>query len=129
MQNTQSSFAVNDLYPIGTPFDAIKSAQQFQNELIAKQQDSARLLQLQANEKLTWQKFIKSPIGIAILVFFFVLVIIYIANPPFTQSPKDSPLEEGSPSFVRAIVTSLLFAVMAFILPLIYRKLVHLEQQ
>lgn len=125
----QGNFAANDLYPIGTPFDAIKSAQQFQNELLAKQQDSARLSQLKANEQLTWQKFLKSPIGIAVIVFFIVLLIVYIANPPFTQSPKDSPLEEGSPSFVRAIVTSLIFATLAFITPIIYRKLVHMQSQ
>jgi len=123
----QQPIQINDLYPIGTPFEAIKSTQQLQNELIAKQQDSARLSQLQANERLTFQKFVKSPIGVAIIVFFFVLLIIYLANPPFTQKDKDSPLEEGSPSFFKATVTALLFAMIAFVAPLIYRRLMDMQ--
>lgn len=113
----------NDLYPPGIPFEQIRASKYLEQELRQRAQSSEQLAQIKANEKINIVKFVKSPLGIAIIVFFFVLLIIYIANPPFTQTSKDSPLEEGSPSLLKAVITAAIFGLFAFFGPMVYRKL------
>lgn len=116
-----------DLYPAGIPFEQIQNGRFLEQELRQRAQSAEKLAQLRANEKLSVMKFIKSPIGTALIVFFFVLLIIYIANPPFTQANRDSPLEEGSPSLLRAVVTAAIFALLAYFGPMVYRKLTSMS--
>ena len=123
------SEAAPDIYQPGIPFEEIGSSKFLQEQLRKRDQAAKQLTQLQANEKLSIKKFVKSPLGIAIIVFFFVLLIIYIANPPFTQKNKDSPLEEGSPSLLKSLVTALIFAIIVYVAPMIYKKLTQMENQ
>jgi len=118
-----------DLYPTGIPFEQIRASNYLEQQLRERAQASEQLAQLKTNERLSISKFIRSPLGISVIVFLFVLLIIYIANPPFAQADRDSPLEEGSPSLLRAAITALIFAVLVYVAPIVYRKLTAMQAQ
>jgi hypothetical protein len=73
------------------------------------------------SQRLDIRKFIRSPLGMALIAFFIVFLLLVAINPPLTQSKSSISYMEAKPNFKSIAIYSGIVAAIVFASPYIAR--------
>ena len=113
-----------DLYPPTTPFDQIPSSYGMHKQIAEmNQQMHNQIDYLNAKRDYSVGKLMKTPLGLALVVFAIVMLVLFLVNPPLTQKNTGSTIEEGKQDFWKMVLFAGIVAALAYLSPIIYKKL------
>lgn len=80
------------------------------------------LQHMNAKKNMSLKELIRTPIGFSIIIFLITMIILFLANPPMTQSKDDTRLVEGQQSLPKMLIFSGASAGLVFLVLSLTKK-------